>query len=263
MTKIIVFGNEKGGSGKSTVAIHVMAYLLQKNKTVGIIDLDIRQNSIFRFLENRTEFAKTTEAALLFPEKGVVKESTHDSKNLGYKEEENFLNSQIEVLKLTCNYILIDCPGANTNLSIVAHKNADIIVTPINDSLIDFDLLGRLDTSSKKIKSASIYSEMIWEVRKHRLGSNLPITKWVVLRNRMNHLNSKNKQQLEASLVELSKRIGFKIVPGFSERVIFRELFILGLTMLDIHLIKDWNLTISHVSARNEVRGLINSLEMG
>ena len=262
MTKIIVFGNEKGGSGKSTTAMHVMAYLLQKNKSVGIIDLDIRQKSIFRFLENREAYSKEMGVSLLFPKKSFAKESSNDSKRLAYKEEEEILTSQIETLTSRCDYILIDCPGSNTNFSIFAHKIADLIITPINDSLIDFDLLGRLETRSKKIKNASMYSEMVWDARKHRVGLNLPSTKWFVLRNRINHLNSKNKQQLDSSLLELSKRIGFKIVPGFSERTIFRELFISGLTLLDVSVIKEWKFTLSHIAARNEIRNLMNSLEI-
>jgi len=262
MTKIVIFGNEKGGSGKSTTAMHVMAYLLQKNKKVGIIDLDIRQRSLFRFLENRYAYSDKTGVKLLFPEVGVVKESEYDSKKLAYQEEENLLGFQIESLKSKCDYILIDCPGSNTHFSVCAHNLADLIITPINDSLVDFDLLGKLDTQSKKIKYASIYSEMVWNVRKYRLGLNLPSTKWFVLRNRINHLNSKNKQQLDISLLELSRRVGFEAIPGFSERTIFRELFVLGLTLLDVDVVKDWKLTVSHIAARNEIRSLINRLGM-
>ena len=262
MTKIIVFGNEKGGSGKSTTAMHVMAYLLQKQQTVGIVDLDIRQKSMFRFLENRKAYSKDISVNLLFPEKAFIEESSNDSKQLASKEEKELLDLQIEILKPKCNYILIDCPGANTNFSVFAHKLADLIITPINDSLIDFDLLGRLDTQNKKIKRASIYSELIWEVRKYRLELNLPSTKWVVLRNRMSHLNSKNKQQMNSSMLELSKRVGFKIVPGFSERTIFRELFVSGLTLVDVDVVKSWKFTISHIAARNELRALMSSLKI-
>ena len=260
MTKIIIFGNEKGGSGKSTTAIHVMTYLLQKNQKVGIIDLDIRQKSLFRFLENRQAYSKQTGVDLLFPKVGLVKESEHDSKKSAYQDEEEQLGFQIESLKLKCDYILVDCPGSNTNFSIFAHNLADLIITPINDSLVDFDLLGNLDTQSKKIKYASIYSETVWNVRKYRMGLNLPRTKWVVLRNRINHLNSKNKRQLDTSLLELSKRVGFEVFPGFSERTIFRELFVLGLTLLDVDVVKDWKLTVSHIAARNEIRSLANRL---
>ena len=262
MTKIIIFGNEKGGSGKSTTAMHVMTYLLQKNQKVGVIDLDIRQKSLIRFLENRQAYSKETGVNLLFPEVGVVKESEHDSKKLACQDEKEQLGFEIELLKSKCNYILIDCPGSNTNFSIFAHNLADLIITPINDSLVDFDLLGKLDTQSKKIKYASIYSEMVWNVRKYRMGLNLPSTKWVVLRNRINHLNSRNKRQLDTSLIELSKRVGFEVAPGFSERTIFRELFVLGLTLLDVDVLKDWKLTVSHIAARNEIRSLVNRLGM-
>ena len=103
---------------------------------------------------------------------------------------------------------------------------------------------------------------MVWNVRKYRLGLNLPNTKWFVLRNRINHLNSKNKQQLDISLLELSRRVGFETLSGFSERTIFRELFVLGLTLLDVEVVKDWKLTVSHIAARNEIRSLINRLGM-
>ena len=262
MTKIIVFGNEKGGSGKTTTAMHIMAYLLLKNESVGVIDLDIRQKSLFRFLENREAYSNQMGVELSLPKRGFIIESVNDSKNLAYQEEEEMLDSCIQELKSKCTYILIDCPGANTNFAILAHKRADLIISPINDSLIDFDLLGRINTRSKKITNVSIYSEMIWNTRKHRIVLNLPSSKWFVLRNRMAHVNSKNKKQLETSLIELSKRIGFRILPGFSERTIYRELFVSGLTLLDVSIIKDWKFTLSHISARNEIRSLMSGLEM-
>ena len=139
---------------------------------------------------------------------------------------------------------------------------SDLIITPINDSFVDFDLLGTLDSKTRKIKHASIYSEEIWNVRKHRLSLNLKIPDWVVLRNRMTHLTSNNKKKLDNSILELSKRCGFEIIPELSERPIFKELFIFGLTLLDVSIIKDWKFTISHINGRNEVRNLIKSLKI-
>ena len=262
MVKLIVFGNEKGGTGKSTSAILVMIYLLQRGEKVGVIDLDIRQKTLSQFLENRNLYSRNMNLDIDMPEIGVVKEYLSDSKSLTYKKEVDSLNKLITELKSTSDYILIDCPGFNSNLSVRAHEMADLIVTPINDSFIDFDLLGRLDPSSKRIKYASIYSEMIWNARKHRIASDQTSQDWVVLSNRTNHLKSKNKNQLDKSILELSKRCGFKIVSGFSERNIFRELFVLGLTPLDVSTISGWKFTVSHINARNEIRNLMKGLNI-
>ena len=260
MTKVIVFGNEKGGSGKSTTAVNIMAYLMHQKMKVGVLDLDTRQQSILRFIENRNEYSRNFNTQIAVPETRVIKESLLDSKILAHSEERHELRSVVKTLKSTCDYVLIDCPGSNSNLSVSAHDMADLIVTPINDSFVDFDLLGRIDPNTKRIKHASIYSEIVWNARKARVASNQPSPDWVVLRNRTTHTNSNNKIQMERSLQELSRRCGFKIVHGFSERTIFRELFTCGLTLLDMSHIKNWTLTLSHINARNEVRNLVKSL---
>ena len=118
----------------------------------------------------------------MMPEQGIVEECLNDSKSDSYDTEMNELAQEIEEMKSKCNYILIDCPGSNSNLSIHAHRMSDLIITPINDSFVDFGLLGTLDSKTRKIKHVSIYSEEIWNVRKHRLSLNLKIPDWVVLR---------------------------------------------------------------------------------
>ena len=260
MTKVIVFGNEKGGSGKSTTAANIMVYLMHQKKQVGVLDLDTRQKTILRFLENRKEYSKSYNTEIAVPKTGVFKESLLDSKILAHNEERHELQNVINTLRSTCDYILVDCPGSNSHLSVLAHGLADLIVTPINDSFVDFDLLGRIDTKTKRVKHASIYSEIVWNARKDRIAAKQISPDWVVLRNRTTHINSNNKIQMERSLQELSKRCGFKIAHGFSERTIYRELFLYGLTLLDMPHIKNGRLTLSHINARNEVRNLVKSL---
>ena len=52
--RVIVVGNEKGGSGKSTVAMHVAVALVKaRPERVATIDLDIRQRSLTHYVENR------------------------------------------------------------------------------------------------------------------------------------------------------------------------------------------------------------------
>ncbi|HSF95462.1 MAG TPA: division plane positioning ATPase MipZ, partial [Thermohalobaculum sp.] len=167
-----------------------------------------------------------------------------------------------EGLAEECDFVVIDTPGAVTPLSEAAHAAADTLITPINDSMIDFDLLGRVDPETGKVKGPSIYSEMVWSARQRRAARRLKPIDWLVLRNRMAMLDSRNKHRVGAVMAELSKRIGFRIAPGFSERVIFRELFLTGLTLLDIEDGGPIPMTMSHVAARQEVRDLLKALNL-
>ena len=262
MAKIIVFGNEKGGSGKSTTAIHVAIELCYQAKSVGIIDLDIRQKSISRFLENRVNFCKRQKCDLLLPSHYSIDHSDKDSKSESNLEEERRFADALMTLEETCDFLVIDCPGGISNYVKMAHTVADTLVTPMNDSLIDFDLLAKIEASTGRVVGPSIYSEMVWECRQLRASAKHPPIDWVILRNRISHVFSKNKHQVGKSLKNLSKRIGFRLSTGFSERVIFKELFLSGLTLLDLEKMEGWQPTLSHISARQEMRMLISSLNL-
>ncbi len=159
--------------------------------------------------------------------------------------------------------MLIDTPGSDTPLSRQAHAYADTLVTPMNDSFVDFDLLARIDSKNFKITGPSLYSDFVWDCRKKRLLARRPALDWVVMRNRISAAEARNKRRLSKALDTLSERIGFRVAPGFGDRVIFRELFPMGLTMLDLPL-KDIgiSLSMSHVAARQEVRELIVTLNL-
>ena len=129
----------------------------------------------------------------------------------------------------------------------------------MNDSLIDFDLLARVDPNTEKVLGPSVYSEMVWRARQLRAQAGLKPIDWIVTRNRMSNLQAKNKRKVGGLLTELSKRIGFRLAPGFSERVIFRELFLNGLTLLDL---EGAAMSLSHVAARQEVRELLKTLDL-
>jgi chromosome partitioning protein len=133
----------------------------------------------------------------------------------------------------------------------------------MNDSFVDFDLLGRVDPQSWKIKGPSVYSEMVWESRKRRAMADGGTIDWVVMRNRLSTLAAKNKRRVENVLEALADRIGFRLAPGFGERVIFREMFPSGLTLLDLRSEGvDAQMSMSHVAARAEVRGLLDELNL-
>ena len=254
---IIVLGNEKGGSGKSTTAVHIAVALLHAGLRVGTIDLDGRQRSFARYLENRVNYQKRHALNLPTPESLIFMDSTEE-------EDRVKLEAQLAAWSETMDAIIIDCPGRDSTLSRVAHSYADTLVTPMNDSFIDFDLLGQVDADTHKVTRPSFYSELVWQSRKARAKRDGGSIDWVVLRNRLSHLEARNMRRVAGALAELAKRIGFRVVPGLTERVIYRELFPKGLTLLDLRNVSktEGGITMSQVAARQEVRDLLLELKL-
>lgn len=246
---IIVVGNEKGGSGKSTTSMHVATALARMGHRVGALDLDVRQRSFARYLENRVAFAAREGLSLPTPIIGT----------LGGGPDP--LSPALEALERECDFILLDCPGSHTKLSQMAHTLADVLLTPLNDSFVDFDLLAHL-TPEGEVLGPSIYSEMVWNARQMRAQAGAGPIDWLVLRNRLGTQQMHNKRKVGGALATLSRRIGFRVAPGFSERVIFRELFPRGLTLLDLRDVGVESLSMSHIAARQELRDLIGELRL-
>jgi chromosome partitioning protein len=259
---IIVVGNEKGGSGKSTVAMHLIVALLAEGNKVGSIDIDSRQGTLSRYIENRRHSSEAMAKPLPMPEHIAVARSKAASIADAAAEESAALDDALKELG-RMDLIVMDTPGSDNPLSRHAHAMADTLVTPLNDSFLDLDLLGRLDRAGKKVTRPSIYAEMVWDQRKYRAAAGGRSIDWVVLRNRLTTLDARNKREIARLLGELSKRIGFRIVPGFTERVIFRELFPRGLTLLDLARVDSGiELAMSHVAARQEIRDLVTALKL-
>lgn len=260
---IIVLGNEKGGSGKSTSAMHIAVALLRDGHRVGVIDLDSRQRTFSRYCENRAAFAAAKSVKLPHPEVRVVARSMLRDLGQAEAEERSRFHQALDELKEQCQYVVIDSPGSDNFLARLGHAMADTLVTPLNDSFIDLDLLARIDPDTYEVKDPSLYSQMVWEQKLVRAKSRLPATDWVVLRNRLSHLDAKNKQRVRHVLDRLGPRIGFRQAPGLSERVIYREMFLSGLTLLDFREKSiGAELTMSHVAARQELRALLEALKL-
>ena len=258
--KIIVFGNEKGGTGKSTTAMHVIVGLLREGFRVGAIDLDARQGTLSRYFDNRRIYAARNGLKLPHPLYRTVGRSELRDRFAAEEEERERLARAIAALS-DCDYIVLDTPGSDNHLSREGHSHADILVTPLNDSFVDLDLLGRIDLDTHKMLAPSKYSEMVWEQKKRRMQRGEGSMDWIVMRNRLASLESRNKQFMEQALADLSRRLGLRLVAGFSERVIFRELFLKGLTLLDIRGGgTDVSLTMSHVAALQEVRNVLRAI---
>jgi chromosome partitioning protein len=262
MAHIIVVGNEKGGSGKSTTCMHVATALARMGHKVGALDLDLRQKSFGRYVENRVAYAKRQGITLATPDYRDLPEADPATLAPGENAFDHRLSEAVAALETSCDFIVIDCPGSHTRLSQVAHSLADTLITPLNDSFIDFDLLARIDPESGKVTGPSIYSEMVWSARQLRAKAGLKPIDWIVVRNRLGAQEMHNKRKVGDALDQLSTRIGFRVAPGFSERVIFRELFPRGLTLLDLRDIGVEKLNISNVAARQELRELVRALNL-
>lgn len=260
MGHIIVVGNEKGGSGKSTTAMHIGTALARLGHSVGAIDLDLRQQSLGRYLENRAAFCAAQGLALPLPRRALLPPPPQVVAP-GAQPDDHRLHAALQELA-GCDFVLIDCPGSHTRLSQLAHALADTLVTPLNDSFVDFDLLARIDPATGKVAGPSIYAEMVWQARQGRSEAGMPPIDWLVVRNRLGAQQMHNKRKVGRALGELARRIGFRVAPGFGERVIFRELFPRGLTLLDLRDIGGESLSLSHVAARQEVRDLVAELRL-
>ena len=258
--KIIVFGNQKGGTGKSTLAMHLVVSLLQKGNTVATIDVDARQGTFTRYIENR-EATKKENPGILTPYHTPLFESEAESVSQIARENlENFSNL---VKKLeSFDYIVVDTPGNDNNLSRIAHSFADVIITPMNESFIDLDLLVRINDSTETNIKPSTYAEMVWNQKKERIMRDKGSIDWIVLVNRMSSVASKNRLELDRVLSALARRIGFRLAKGFKERVIFRELFLSGLTLLDRNVSAS-QMSLSHIAARQELNDLLKALDIG
>lgn len=230
---VLALGNQKGGVGKSTVAIHLIIGLMRHGFTVGSIDLDERQGTLSRFMRNRQRFLSASEIDLPLPDNQGLYRSIHDTASKAGEDEISRLAKVLERFR-NRDFIVIDIAGDNTFLSRCGHILADTLITPLNDSFLDLDALVRIDVDGERIIGPSAYSVMVTDgsARRAAFGGGTP--DWIVMRNRLSQLDSRNKRQMQSLLETLSPRIGFRVAPGFSERVIFRQLFTSGLTVLDL-----------------------------
>ncbi len=250
----IVVGNEKGGTGKSTVAMHLAVSLLSLGASVGSIDLDARQATLTRYVDNRRRQAAGGRP-LSLPDHAAVPPTSDAA------ADEARFREVLESQRNRHDVVVIDTPGSDHPLSRLGHSFADTLVTPLNDSLVDLDVLATVDPDGMKITRPSHYSEMVWETKKLRaLRGERAVAQWVVLRNRLSTLDARNKREMGRLLGDLAKRIGFRLIGGLCERVIYRELFLEGLTLLDLGEGSGVEMSLSHVAARQELRHLVDNL---
>jgi chromosome partitioning protein len=243
----IIFANEKGGTGKSTTAVHTAIALAASGHRVGALDLDSRQRTMTRYFENRDATIRRLDKALPQARFEVIEDNSEAN-----------LDAALGRLSRDADIIVIDTPGRDDPVARAAILKADTLVTPMNDSFVDLDLIGQVHPENYKITKPSFYAELIWNSRTQRAKATGRSVDWVVLRNRLQHVDSHNLRRVGAALDELARRVGFRVIPGLGERVIYRELFPKGLTLLDFADFGE--VGIAHVTARQELREMIAGL---
>lgn len=249
----MLVGNEKGGSGKTTTSVHLAIALCYAGLRVSCIDLDIRQQSFTRYIENRIRYLD--EHNLSKPCPTMV--------SCDHIGTHSHFHDLTEELKTHSDVIIIDTPGAHNAIATAAHTVADKVITPVNDSFLDIDLIAQISDGDLSGASPGLYSQVIWQQKIERAKHYDSTLDWIVIRNRLSSLEARNKKNINKTLSYLAKKLGFRIGSGFSERVIFRELFPYGMTLLDvIDSSVDIKLTTSHIAARQELRGLISDLKL-
>ena len=261
---VIVLGNEKGGSGKSTVAFHISVGLLKAGQRVATVDLDARQRSLTRCINNRRAWAAHTGLDLELShhcciESGQAMQIAENEHCEGQR-----LIDAISALDGSVDFIVIDTPGTDSYLNRLAHSIADTLVTPLNDSLLDFDVLGILDPSTYELTGVAHYAGMVRAARRKRRQLDGSATDWIVVRNRCSLLASRNTRVVTSRLRRLSLELGFRPIDGLVERAIYREYFLQGLTALDDTDQAELGLRPNPVqcAARDEVGRLLGHLKL-
>lgn len=261
---IIAVGNEKGGSGKSTTALHLAVYLLHQGYRVATVDVDSRQQTLTRYVRNRRSTVDTTGRQVPMPKHVHLPTAWGDSISENQRAELDIFTKAMRELRDEVDYIVIDTPGFDGNLARLAHSVADTLVTPINDSMIDLDVLARVDPVSGEPIATSPYSRNVQRARADRQASTGQGIDWVLVRNRISNLGSRNASQVQSTIERVAARLGCRVADGIAERVIFRSLFPVGMTVFDpleADLLGGAP-SMSHINARQEYRSLVAALAL-
>ncbi len=255
---VIVCGNEKGGSGKSTIAMHVSVALAKLGFVVATLDVDTRQKTLTRYVDYRRRWIDRSGEHLACSTHFVALEAPNGRSDAANRR------AGFDEIRSAHDFVIIDTPGAYTAQSVFAHQQADTLITPLNDSFIDFDVLANIDPETFEIQDLAQYAGAVRDARRERRAGSGEIIDWVVVRNRMSPISSRNERRVHACMRELSMKLGFRLANGIGERLIFREWFQRGLTALDdVHAEAGaQRLSLSHLAARNEVRRLIEALRL-
>ena len=201
------------------------------------------------------------ENRLLMPTHVPVLESIEDVGAEARHDEAVRMQEALDALLPRHDYLIIDTAGSNSHLTRLGHSYADTLITPVNDSFVDIDVLAKVDRERRAVEAPSVYTQMVWEQNNRRVVEGRAPIDWVVMRNRMTHIDARNKRDIVSLLDKLAARIGFRLAPGFGERMVYRELFLKGLTLFDLSPGEEGYVeSPSHNAARREVSELLAAI---
>jgi chromosome partitioning protein len=259
---VIVVGNEKGGSGKSTTAFHLAIQLVHAGYRVATMDVDSRQQTFTHYVRNRRAHAQATGRSLPIPKHYHLPAAWGDSVRDNDRAEFEVFRRAVGEVEGRVDFLVIDTPGFDTNMTRLAHCMADTLVTPVNDSLIDLNVLARIDPETGVPMETSHYSRLVQRARSERMSIDGSTIDWVLVRNRISMLGSRNSRHVSTTLEAIAGRFGCRVADGIAERVIFRSLFASGLTVFDPIGEENEQASLSHATARQEYRNLLIGLNL-
>jgi chromosome partitioning protein len=259
---VVVVGNEKGGSGKTTIAMHIVVALMKAGQRVATIDLDSRQRTLTHYIESRRGWARRSQVDLELPTHFCIARA--ESARVDDNEAAEFADFEraIAVVQDRHDFVVIDTPPHDSYLMRLAHSITDTLVTPLNESFLDLDVLASIDPVTLEVTGVSHYGELVRETRRRRQPVDGALIDWVVVRNRVSLLGSRIQPVVRAGLDELALRLGFRVAPGFHERQIYRNLFPRGLTALDKLCETMPGIGSGAIPARREVQALLEALKL-
>ena len=286
---VVVIGNQKGGSGKSTFAMHIIVALLKAGKRVASFDLDLNQQTLTRYLGNRCEWEREHERKLELPDHYPVREEVarghfmdlrhfiSQFKKTAQAHNEHLIDSSalshsVDLRRFILHlreigrahkhdFIVVDTPGDDQHLSLIAHGMADTLITPINDSFFDLDVLVAMERSDLEPRP-SVYAKMVWRTLEARRKVSGRATDWIVVRNRLESVESDNQRQITRVLDVIQRTLDFRVARGLLERAAYRKFFAAGLTVFDS--VEGFESTAesdrTNLLARHEVQNLIREI---
>ena len=208
--------------------MHVAVALLKEGQRVGTIDLDSNQKSLTHYIENRRVWTKHQGIELKTPIHRHIQRAEGAKLDKNEADELAAFESVIASFGEPIDFLVIDTPAHDSYLMRLAHLAADTLLTPLNDSFLDFGTLASIDPVTHEITDTGHYAAMVAVARQQRRSFDHSHVDWLVIRNRFSL-----RRLLDDGLDKLAMRLGFRSLDGCAERIVYRELFPTGLTAFE------------------------------
>jgi chromosome partitioning protein len=234
---------------------------MKSGQRLATIDLDSRQRTLTHYMENRRAWVRRCHVDLELPTHLTI--ANAEGTRVDKKEASEF-GKAVAAIEHRHDFVVIDTPPHDSYLMRLAHSITDTLVTPLNDSFLDLDVLAKIDPVRFAVTGVSHYAELVREMRRHRRSVDGELPDWVVVRNRISPSGSSTEPVLRDCLQELALGVGFRVATGFHERPVYRDLFPRGLTALDplCDIVPGVDPDPSHSIARREIHALLEVLKL-